>query len=461
MNKTLCVITAGCTLLTAGAAEYPLQFKTIEAKDVMSFPGGYGTYGQIRLKKPTDLQKEPEVKSKKPLYGVFNNKPDEMIFRLDESKGNEKGYDQLIIDINRNGDLTDDPVMEIAPLPKDVKNMPVGKNYPFFGPLELPAARSVAGGRPRYYAQAYIYVTDLKNIPADQEENLYLGQLRLRAAWYLETEIDAAGSKRKIAIMDGNASMTLGDTSTPMTYQNGDNEPKSWYFRPGDVFLVDEDKSGTFERGSFERETAPFNSILYIGPNAFKVTPSANFASVQVAPWSDALAEVTMQPCGEQIRSLALAREVKADQWELIKVWAEKGKIRVPPGNYRLYGCQIMAANAQNEMFAAEGMLREFRKPSAFAVDSNNTLKCGAPLQIKATATKRKPESYEDNRLGAKGDKDSEFVLTVNSTVVGQGGEVYSTYGQGAKLQGLKNKPTVAIADSDGKTLKNGNMEFG
>jgi hypothetical protein len=31
-------------------------------------------------------------------------------FRLDEPQGKGKGYDRLILDLNRNGDLTDDPV---------------------------------------------------------------------------------------------------------------------------------------------------------------------------------------------------------------------------------------------------------------------------------------------------------------------------------------------------------------
>ena len=44
--------------------------------------------------------------------------PGQLLFRLDESKGNGQGYDRLIVDVNRNGDLTDDPVVSTVPQPE-------------------------------------------------------------------------------------------------------------------------------------------------------------------------------------------------------------------------------------------------------------------------------------------------------------------------------------------------------
>lgn len=463
MNKYLpiCALAVGCALASATAAEFPLKFKTIEAKDVMQFPGGYGSYSQIKLKKPDGLMTEPAPKSKNPLYGRIGNPSTGFFFRMDESKGDGKGYDQLIIDLNQNGDLSDDPVVGIAKLPKDAKGMPIGANYPFFGPVELAASNSIAGGRPSYYAQAYIYISNLRNIPEQQRENMYLGQLRLRAAWYLETDVVLGDVKQKIGILDGNADFELGETAKPSISKDNEEDTQNWYFQPGDSILIDADHSGAFERDAFSREAVPFGSVVYFGPEPYKAALSKDNTSLLIEPWKDALAEVTLQPFGEQVASVLLARETKPEQWELIHVGVLKGRIKVPPGNYRLNECQIITTNG-DEVFAAEGSLRAMRKPFSFAVNASNTLQCGAPLKIKATATKRTPQPYEESNLEAKdADKHSDSILSINSTVVGQGGEVYSTYAQGKELSGLKKKPTVAIADTEGKNINNGNMEFG
>ena len=123
MNKLISSVgaLAVAAAATASGEDFPLTFRTIPAKDVMSFPGGSGTYGQLGLAKPAKLRKEPKAMSRHPLYGVCRDTPagPAFLFRLDESKGDGKGYDQLIVDMNQNGDLTDDPVAQRAVLPAD------------------------------------------------------------------------------------------------------------------------------------------------------------------------------------------------------------------------------------------------------------------------------------------------------------------------------------------------------
>ena len=40
-------LAALAAVATASAGEFPLTFRTIPAKDVMAFPGGYGVYGTL------------------------------------------------------------------------------------------------------------------------------------------------------------------------------------------------------------------------------------------------------------------------------------------------------------------------------------------------------------------------------------------------------------------------------
>ena len=107
----------------------------------------------------------------------------------------------------------------------------------------------IGSWRPIYFAQMYLYTR-----PADaaaNQRNAYLGQLRFRAGWYLETTVDMDGVTRKVGIVDGNCNFRLGDLNQPITYQN-DTET-NWYFQGGDNFLVDNDGSGKFENSIGEQ----------------------------------------------------------------------------------------------------------------------------------------------------------------------------------------------------------------
>ena len=64
---------------SASGEDFPLTFRTIPAKDVMSFPGGSGSYGLLQVAKPTKLRKEPKAMSRHPLYGECRDAPPERL----------------------------------------------------------------------------------------------------------------------------------------------------------------------------------------------------------------------------------------------------------------------------------------------------------------------------------------------------------------------------------------------
>ena len=49
----VCGLVAIAAVVAASGEDFPLTFRTIPAKDVMSFPGGSGTYGQLELARPS------------------------------------------------------------------------------------------------------------------------------------------------------------------------------------------------------------------------------------------------------------------------------------------------------------------------------------------------------------------------------------------------------------------------
>src|ERR1039458_10073470 len=90
MSKLIffCGVLALAAIVTASGEDFPLTFRTIPAKDVMSFPGGSGPYTLLRPVKPTKLRQEPRAMSRHPLYGESRVTPSgpAFLFRLDESK---------------------------------------------------------------------------------------------------------------------------------------------------------------------------------------------------------------------------------------------------------------------------------------------------------------------------------------------------------------------------------------
>jgi hypothetical protein len=90
-----------------------------------------------------------------------------------------------------------------------------------------------------------------------------------------------------------------------------------------------------------------------------------------------------------------------------------------------------------------------------------NTLDCGAPLDIKVTAARVSATSQIMLGQDTGNTKnDSEYMLRINANVAGAGGEIYSTFQKGDGFRFQPPKPTFTIVQA-GKTVANGNLEFG
>ena len=155
---------------------------------------------------------------------------------------------------------------------------------------------------------------------------MFIGQLMLKAGWYLDTTVELNGVKQKVGVFDGDSNLRLGDLSQPQTFTS--NGEKSWYFRPGDSLLVDTDGSGRFENNVFQSEVCPFGPILYLDGKAYKVALAPDCKSLRVEPWSEPLAEVTLQPHGDQVKNLTLAWEGPNGNWQLIRPAVVDGRAR-------------------------------------------------------------------------------------------------------------------------------------
>jgi len=268
------------------------------------------------------------------------------------------------------------------------------------------------------------------------------------------------GVKKKMGVYDANCNLRLGDVPQAMTITN--RGEKQWYFGAGDSLLVDVDGSGTFDNDVFQSESCAFASILYLGATPYRVALAADNTSLRVEPWTEALAEVAVVPHGDQVHSVTLAWERSGGEWQLIHAGTADGKIQVPPGNYRLYACELLGKAGSRDQVMASAYQRAVRQPVSFAVGKGNSLRCGPPLEIKVTGAKAKPRMMGLRLEDSSNSKvDSDFDLSINAEVVGGGGEAYYTYRTGENFRQQPPKPTFTVADARGKKLKDGNLEFG
>lgn len=457
-NKLLIM---GAVLMTlpgfARAAEFPLEFKTINPGEVMAFPGGSGISALALPRKPAEIRKEPAAVSSHPLYGEFVSPSRRMHFRIDESAGTGKGYDRLVMDLNANRDLTDDAVIRLvvetnrnrvtSVLPSSVK---------LFGPIPAPAEFNVGGHPPIYFAQLYLYSSSGESdarIPIQ-------GQLRMKPGWYMETTAEIEGTGRKVGLVDANCNFRLGDSLVPSTYRRSNEENvTNWYFQDGDMVLVDLDKSGKYQDSPIHSEMLPYYPMAYLGANPSRISVSAGARSLSIEPWTEPTAELDVQPHGAQVDQMQLAFESAPGKWQLMMAKVTNGKTRVPPGHYRLYSCTLLDRMPSGETLLLGGTKSEIESGIQCPAGVTTPFKCGAPLKASASSERNKHVTLSETGE-APSDLNTEYYI--RASLVGAGGETYSrflTYSN--KRTGQPPKPTFEITDSQSGKIESGNMEFG
>jgi hypothetical protein len=462
------ILLCGAMALAAGAAgkDFPLEFKTLTAQEAMAFPGGAGLSGVFQGGRASGIRKEPPAISKHPLYGQLTGQTpsDRFWFRLDESKGDGKGYDRLIVDLNRNGDLTDDAVAARVVEPASPKvTSSSQREVALFGPIQGPKDRMIGGGRPIYFAQ--MDFLSLSSVSAANARLNLLGVLRLKVGWYLETTVEFDGTAHKVGIFDGNCNLRLGDTITPTTSSGG--AEATWYFQNGDYFLQDIGGSGKFVNSPAGTESSPFGPVLYLGAKPYQAALSADGKSLALDPWSGPLAELVLPPQGELVGRIQVAWESAPGRWQLLQPGIKHGRAEVPPGNYRLYTCTLRTQTSAGDSLILTGTKRIPKDTIKAVAGVTTPFKCGGPLEIKVTSERdTRASSATGGLLGRAvsglGGSGAPLQQLIRASVVGAGGETYSSF----VLEGRNGRrqpppPTFTITTADGKQVASGNMEFG
>lgn len=464
-SMRICTVALLLGSVAALAVEYPLQVKNMSLDEARSCPGGYGGYGDLQKKLP-GVTKTPTAVSKHPLFArmeSYGPQPEETstagkwILYFDESKGTGKGYDRMIIDLNANGDLTDDPVVQKAAQEGRDDNA----DNALFGPVEVPASMAVGQWRPRFYVELYIYNREGLHIQTDSDR-VFIGRVQVRTGSYLETTVDLNGVKQRIGVVDGNCNFRLGESAQMLEVNRGQGR-QSYYLNGRDWFLRDLDADGRFVRTLGTTEAEHFSALIYFGGKPFTTKLSDDLRSLQLEPYAGSVGTVRVDPV---VTGLIAGWEKVENQWEAVTPTIENGLATLPAGKLRLGVCSVGAKNAEGRWVRGESSDVGTR---TFTVEAGreSALALGPPFKLEITYTKATDHGERGGAMGVVrslfggSSASSATVIQMNVTTSGAAGERYSSFIQEGARTATVPPPRFEVLDENSKVLASGNFEYG
>ncbi|MCX8036252.1 MAG: hypothetical protein N3D11_04185 [Candidatus Sumerlaeia bacterium] len=439
----------GQFVCVAQAAEFPIRPVQASREEVLGSLGGYGAIARLQTRKPSAVKHEPDAVSAHPLYGslIISGRQTDWVFRLDQSKSDSKGYDLLILDINRNGDLRDDPQAKA----EDLTRQPFGTyEQVYFGPID--AGQKQGPWQPTLYAMALIYPREA--IASAGNSSAFVGQLLLASGNYLETIVEAEGIRRRIAFRDANCNLRLGDKPVIHLFDAADGSGVR--MDGGDVLLCDLDGSGKFDISEIAGESQPFTDLLYLGANPYTIRLAEDLTAVFLEPYNGATGELLV-PTNSRVAQATFARKTAPEQYGLLVVDFSAGKAKVPVGDYRLIQC-VVAGEAKDGAKIMTGSAFAASKTSLNVAERQSaTVPMGAPISLRPEVEKHGSSSGLLRALLGGGQ-----TVSISAKIVGAGGETYSTFMKFAKGKADQlDPPKFKVRTLDGKELASGQLEYG
>jgi hypothetical protein len=268
------------------------------------------------------VKKEPaKYQSERPLRGVFKLGSDQYAFVLDMKDAKSKVYDVLYFDVNHNGDLIDDKIIDGATTSGFGLFFGGGSRETVFPRVDLTV--NVEGAK-----SDYSFFLRATSWPGPRQSRSV--QVSLTAAAYRVGEITLDGKKHKIALLDFNSNGRFDDAAkvpdkagTP----DGEIEPM-----PGDALLVDPQNAKPPEDIFWE----PFVEHQQWVSKLARIDD--RFYDLKITPAGD---QITLTPSSVPLGYLASANEgLTALMWSeigLLQVVKGKSKpVAVPEGKCRL-----------------------------------------------------------------------------------------------------------------------------
>jgi hypothetical protein len=458
------IVFGGLTALAARAAQFPLQVRDLDVNDAMTLPGGHGAYGSLSALRPAQANQLPATKSKYPLFSTLVRQDGArrvtdggMVFMFDESQGTGKGYDRLVVDLNGNGDLTDDPVWERIGDGAGEMNQHYERQR--FGPVPMPETAQVGAWRPRFYVEVFVFNREI--LQHGQGEMLgHIGQMRVRSGNLLMAEVEVNDVKQRLGLVDGNLNFRIGDPATTTEFTRSPGGRTTWYLMPSDYLLRDLDGSGSFRSQPGQEMAEPLSSLAFFGGKPFSLSLAKDLEWIRFEPYPGATGQLDL---GSDVAWVLVGRQMAEGSWEALSPALENGKTILPAGTYRVSNLAIQSRDSRKVRLTSYDVPL---KPLEVVAGQTFKAEVGTPIRLDVTAQKRAARPGESlgvmgairNMFGGRGRGPEDAILEIGVSVFGRADEAYS--GFSAAGEGRLPPPRFEIL-AEGKAVASGDFEYG
>ncbi len=409
--------------------EFPLKEYVMTFSNAYNYPynsGPYLYYYDYYGSKPSQLRAEPAQVSAKPLYCFGYNIP--ILGRLDSSTLPGTNYDRLILDLNGNYDLTDDPVWPVQTI------IVSGTKHNVFGPIRPAAGGQATNFQYGFYCDANFYDN------GDKYAYTYL-----YPASRFEADVTLGTRSQKFVLLNGDANGHLGDyASATRIYWN----PNQYYYTAitsRDWLLRDFNNSGAIDYSGYNREKQYLAKVIHIQgkPYSFFISPTGQ--AIQLEPYIGPVGYLAPVSKPEVIQDLELVRQAGVVEGEPMVAEINQGRLELPAGNYQLYATTIYYNDNKGRYISAQGILDHPRDQLVVSPGQSTSIACGSPIAMQVVADKSTNGSQVTLNLTVK------FVGAYEETFSGISvTKNYSTV-----------YPVLKITDDQNKLLESSNLSFG
>jgi hypothetical protein len=372
-------------------------------------------------------------------------------------------YNRLYFDFNRNGDLTDDKVVEATSREREF-----GYGYAVFGFPQIDVAIDAGGVKLDY--------SFLMNGYLNASGEVGYAVVTLNAAAYREGNVTLNGKKRHVVLIDANSNGRFDDE----TKFSADRESPGGQLNaePGDVLLVDPDRRNPSRDSPYDADSGdgqlPVSKVVRLDGRFYDLAVSPAGDRVALAPSSVRLGNVTNPNDG--------FRAVIYSDKGLLRIKGDKGTpTPVPEGRWKLLSYTIdqtgrykpspppekkkqppkkgrsaveALAEALEAILSGDGPRSG---PRNTLVSAQATAGC-KPIEVRAGETVAMPfgPPYTPTVTASPLGPDKKQ-LRLTLSLVGSAGEECTNL----VVEGGRPKPEFTIADPQGKVVQSGNFEYG
>ncbi|MBN2022019.1 MAG: hypothetical protein JW809_04430 [Pirellulales bacterium] len=386
--------------------------------------------------------------------------------------GNEtprKDYTRLVFDQNRNGDLTDDPVVEMIKEEEGEDGSSKRARYRIFYDVWRP---STPDAFPRIDLPINVDGMTIDYAFVVSQSSGWRGDttVELRAAVYADGELTVDGRRRRVVVVDGNSNGRFDDAPRVLPPDADNEDPRAAaQIAPGDVLYVLDPRrkhvNGDLPDGS---DGAPA-CRYHVGPVIFR---DGRFFDLTVLPAGDRLSLApSTAPVGHVLSAHRGYRGLVAGPQGVLPIIGDiEGKAPLPEGEWKLLNYTIepdRAADAGRRFQSSRSLALAIGRavlPGLVKDDNERTVAMAdVPARVapvKVAAGHRVPLPFGPPYLPvvkvSSPLEDGEVTLELE--LVGTAGELCEYLLVEGDRPG---QPKFTITAEDGKVVKTGQFEYG